>query len=118
MTRLIWNRYFLKKQGYIIHDNFIYQDNQIAIRLDQNGRKLSSKRTRHINFMYHFIAERIIKQDSSVEFCPAFDIMGIISQRHYRDLNYIDSETSFMVSMIMTFQPTNHLEELCLKIEE
>ena len=27
MTQVIWNRYFLKEQGYKIHDNIIYQDN-------------------------------------------------------------------------------------------
>ena len=37
-TWVIWTRYFLNKQGYIIHDNFIYQDNQSNIRLEKNGR--------------------------------------------------------------------------------
>ena len=48
-TQVIWNRYFLKEQGYIIHDNIIYQDNKSAIKLENDGRQLSSKKTRHIN---------------------------------------------------------------------
>ena len=27
LTQVIWNRYFLKEQGYKIHNNIIYQDN-------------------------------------------------------------------------------------------
>ena len=27
LTQVIWTRYFLKEQGYMIHDNIIYQDN-------------------------------------------------------------------------------------------
>ena len=38
LTQVIWTRYFLKEQGYIIHDNVIYHDNQNAIILEKNGR--------------------------------------------------------------------------------
>ena len=60
----------------MIQDNFIYQDNQSAIRLDKNGRRSISKSTRHINIRYYFITDSIIKQDASVESCPALDMIG------------------------------------------
>ena len=76
LTQVICTRYFLKEQGYMIHDNVIYQDNQSAIRLEKNGKQSSSKRTRHINIRYYFITDRIMKQEASVEFCPTFDMIG------------------------------------------
>ena len=42
MNQVIWTRYFLKEQGYMIKDNFIYQDNHNAIRLEKNGKRSSS----------------------------------------------------------------------------
>ena len=39
LTQVIWNRYFLKKQGYNIRDNVIYQDNQGIIKLENNLRR-------------------------------------------------------------------------------
>ena len=60
----------------MIQDNVIYQDNQSAIRLEKNGKRSSSKRTRHINIRYYFITGRIMKQEASVEFCPTFDKIG------------------------------------------
>ena len=33
LTQVIYTRYFLKDQGHAIQDNFIYQDNQSAIRI-------------------------------------------------------------------------------------
>ena len=60
----------------MIHNNVIYQDNQSAIRLEKNGKRSSSKRTRHINIRYYFITDRIIKQEASVEFCPTSDMIG------------------------------------------
>ena len=76
LTRLIWTRYFLKYQGYMIHDNFIYQYNQSAIRLEKIGKRSRIKITRHINIRYYFITDRIMNQEASVEFCPNFDIIG------------------------------------------
>ena len=39
LTQIIWTRYFLKEQGCDIYDNVIYQDNQIAIKIEKNGRQ-------------------------------------------------------------------------------
>ena len=60
----------------MIQDNAIYQDNQSAIRLEKNGKRSRSKRTRHINIRYYFITDRIMKQEASMEFCPTFDMIG------------------------------------------
>ena len=65
-TQVIWIRYFLKEQGYMIHDDIIYQYNQSAIKLDNNGKQSSSKRTRYINIRYYFITDRIMKQEEPV----------------------------------------------------
>ena len=58
LTQVIWTRYFLKEQVHMIQYNVIYQDNQSAIRLENNGNKSRSKRTRHINIRYYFIFDR------------------------------------------------------------
>ena len=75
LSKVIWIRYLLKEQWYIIHDNVIYQDNQSAIKLDMNGGRPSSKRTRHINIRCYFITDSIIKQEASVEFFPTLDMI-------------------------------------------
>ena len=41
MPLVIWTQNFMTVQGYEIHDNAIYQDNQSAILLEKNGRALS-----------------------------------------------------------------------------
>ena len=38
LTQLICTQYLLKEQGYKIHNNIIYQDNQSATKLEKNGR--------------------------------------------------------------------------------
>ena len=76
LTQVIWNQYFLKDQGYKIRENVIYQDNQSAIKLENNGGISSRKWTRHINIRYYFITDRITNQEASVEFCPTLDMIG------------------------------------------
>ena len=76
LNQLIWTLYFLKEQGYNIHNNIVYQDNQSAIKLEKNGSISSSKRTSHINIRYCFITDRITKQEASVEFCPTLYMIG------------------------------------------
>ena len=75
LTQLIWNRYFLKNQGYNIRDNIIYQDNHIAIKLENNGRRSIIKGKSHINIRYYFITNRITNQEASMEFCTTLDMI-------------------------------------------
>ena len=59
MPQILWTKYFLEAQGYEVHDNVLYQDNQSTILLAKNGQGYSSKRTWHINVRYFFVTERI-----------------------------------------------------------
>ena len=60
-TQITWNRYFLKEQGYKIHDNIIYKVNQSSIKPEKNGRQSRSKRTSQIYIIYYFVTDRIAK---------------------------------------------------------
>ena len=76
MPQALWTRYFLEAQGYRVTDNVIFQDNQSAILLEKNGRASSSKRTRHINIRYFFVADRIAQGEVSVEYCPTKEMLA------------------------------------------
>ena len=49
LTLVIWTRYLLKEQGCKIHNNVVYQDNQSAIKIENNGRQFISNSMRHLN---------------------------------------------------------------------
>jgi hypothetical protein len=53
-----------------------FQNNKSAILLEKNGKASSSKRTKHINIWYFFIADRIDKGDVSLVWCPTGDMIG------------------------------------------
>jgi hypothetical protein len=74
MGLITWTQNFMKEQGYHVNDNVIYQDNQSAILLEQNGRASSGRRSRHINVRYFFVTDRIQQGELRVEYCPTADV--------------------------------------------
>jgi hypothetical protein len=69
LSQVLWTRYFLEAQGYGTN-SVLHQDNQASIRMEENGKASSGRRTRHINIRYFFIADRVAKKEVSIIYCP------------------------------------------------
>ena len=76
MPQILWTKLFLTAQGFEVKDNVIYQDNESTIKLENNGRSSSGKRTRHINIRYYFITDRIAKGDVRVIHCATDKLLA------------------------------------------
>ena len=76
MPSILWTNYFLEGQGYTLGSTILCQDNKSAILLENNGRKSSGKRTKHINMQFYFITDRICGGELSVKHCPTQDMIA------------------------------------------
>ena len=76
MPNILWTNHFLHAQGYGFENTILYQDNQSAILLEKNGRRSSSRRTKHLNVRYFFIADHVRNKDITVEYCPTTEMIG------------------------------------------
>ena len=76
LTQMIWSLHFLEAQGYFLKDNICYQDNEIAMKIENNGKKSSTKRTRHIHIRYFLITDRVKNNEIGIEYCPTGDMVG------------------------------------------
>ena len=76
MPNILWKNYFLNWQGYNAKETILYQDNKSAIMLEKNGKKSSSKRTKHIAIRYYFITDRVKAGDLDIEYCPTGDMVA------------------------------------------
>jgi hypothetical protein len=56
--------------------NIILQDNTSTIQLENNGKRSSSKRTRHINIRYFYITDQIKEGNVSVTYCPTLEMVS------------------------------------------
>ena len=76
LPQILWTRYFLGDQGYIVKNNDLFQDNQSATQMERNGRASSGQRTRHINISYFFIKDRVGSGELSIIYCPTDEMIA------------------------------------------
>jgi hypothetical protein len=69
-------RHILDSQRYGVTDSIVYQDNQSAILLGNNGRASSSKRTRRINIRIFFVHEMVRNQEITISYCPTKEMVA------------------------------------------
>ena len=62
-----WVRLFVLAQGLQVKRNDIFRENESAELLEVNGKKSSSKRTRHINIHYFLVTDAIAKKECKVK---------------------------------------------------
>ena len=76
MPAILWMQYFLEAQGYPLKPTKIHQDNLSSMQLETNGRASSSKRTRHMNIIYFFVADVQKRQHITIDYCPTDEMIG------------------------------------------
>jgi hypothetical protein len=76
LPSILWTKYFLEAQGYHVQPSIIHQDSQSAMLLKTNGRGSSSKRTRHMNIIYFFVADVQARNQVIVTYCPTDEMIG------------------------------------------
>jgi hypothetical protein len=70
IAKVIWTKNFIEAQGFTIQENIIHRDNQSTMKLEQNGKASSGKRTRHFNIKYFYITDLIQQKEVSIKYCP------------------------------------------------
>ena len=75
MTDLLWCKYFLEWQGFET-EMLLLQDNTSAISLEKNGKRSSTKRTKHIRVRFFFIANRHEAGDVRIEHCGTDEMVA------------------------------------------
>ena len=76
MAWVLWCRLFIMGQGFNVHDNIVYQDNQSTMLLGNNGHHSSGKKTRHIEIWYYFITDHIKRQNIRLAYCPTEEMIS------------------------------------------
>jgi hypothetical protein len=60
----------MEAQGCDIEHNIILRDNQSSMKLEQNGKASSGKRTRHFDIKYFYITDLIENKEVTIKYCP------------------------------------------------
>ena len=76
VSKVIWSKKFLENQGFKVNLNIIYQDNTSAMKLMNNGRLSSGKRTRHFDIRLFYINDLIGRGECIVKYCPTEEMLA------------------------------------------
>ena len=66
----LWQVNFWKEQGYDIRNNYIYQDNESAIKMEVNGRNSCTGNSRHVDIKYFWVKDHVDKGLVRIKYCP------------------------------------------------
>ena len=66
----LWQVNFLKEQVYDIRNNYIYQDNESAIKMEVNGRNSCTGNSRHVDIKYFWVKYHVNKGLVRIKYCP------------------------------------------------
>ena len=61
---------FIEAQGFQVKTTIIYRDNTSSMKLEENRKASSGKRTRHLNIKYFYITDLIQRGEVKTEYCP------------------------------------------------
>ena len=76
MNKVLWTKLFLQCQGINVSQNVVQQDNESAIKLEQNGRWSAGKRSKALNVRYFFISDQIEQGNVVVEYQPTGEMLA------------------------------------------
>ena len=65
---ILRTKIYLETQGFKAETNILYQDNKSTILLQENSKKCSSKRTRHLNIRYFSLTDQPEKENLTIKY--------------------------------------------------
>jgi len=76
IAKVVWTKKFIECQGFKVKLNIVYQDNQSTIKLENNGKESSGKRTRHFDIKYFYVTDLISRDEVKVIYCPTDNMVA------------------------------------------
>jgi Reverse transcriptase (RNA-dependent DNA polymerase) len=76
LPNTLYVKLFMEAQGYPINRALFHQDNESAIKMEQNGKASCGQRSRHIDIRYFFITDHSQRSNISITHCPTTDMLA------------------------------------------
>jgi hypothetical protein len=76
ISKILCSKLFLEAQGFKVSTTLIYRNNTSSMKLEENGKASSGKRTRHFNIKYFYITNLIQRNEVKIECCPTADMVA------------------------------------------
>ena len=105
VSRILWTKLFVEAQGFKVK-TIVLRDNTSSMKLEENGKASSGKRTRHFNIKYFYITDLIQRGEMQIQYCPTEEMIADymtkplvgakFKQFHKFIMNCINSKSSIL----------------------
>ena len=84
LPQAMWTAKLPCEQGMDLYKTILYQDNMSSILLTKNGQQSSTKRTKHMDICYFYVADQVKKNNYGLNTVPPKRCLPTASQNPYR----------------------------------
>jgi hypothetical protein len=75
VSKILWTKLFIEAQGFKVK-TIVLRDNTSSMKLEENGKASSGKRTRHFNIKYFYITDLIQRGEMQIQYCPTEEMIA------------------------------------------
>ena len=76
LSKVLWTKRFLEWQDFKVKLNIVYQDNTSTMKLEENGKASSGKRTRHFDIKYFYVTDLVGRNEVNIEYCHTDEMIA------------------------------------------
>jgi hypothetical protein len=76
IAKILWTKRFLEWQDFQVKLNIIYEDNTSTIKLEENGKESSGKRTRYFDIKYFYVTDLVGRDEVKIEYCSTDEMIA------------------------------------------
>jgi hypothetical protein len=76
LSKILWTKLFIEAQGLHVKENIVFRDNTSSMKLEENGKASSGKRTRHFNIKYFYVTDLIKRGEFLIKYCHTDAILA------------------------------------------
>jgi hypothetical protein len=81
IAKILWSKRFLEWQEFMVKLNIIYQDNTSTIKLEENGKESSRKRTQHFKIKYFYVTDLVGRDEVKIKYCSTDEMIADYSTK-------------------------------------
>ena len=76
LAKILWTKLFIEAQGFKVNINIVYRDNTSTMKLEENGKESSGKRTRHFSIKLFYATDLIKRKEMKIIYCPTEEMVA------------------------------------------
>ena len=76
ISKVTWSKRFMEAQGFKVNLTIVFQDNASTIKLAENRKLSSGKRTRHFDIRLFHVMDLIGCKEVTIKYCPDTNLLA------------------------------------------